>query len=208
MKQMSMFNRLAMTAGITVAPAQTLRQESAALKPDRTRLKFAELYRHLRNGLIGIPLVLAIGMPAHAGGNKCKADPDHTIQQYADDDLSCQRSSRAAGGFIQDVVVRTSNGAALLINNQNERNDSFNRAIERNGKTGKITQCKILIDVPVGTAHGNHSYGGFCTLVDGSASNVIICDDDMVGHFKMEPSDRKPTMQRLVDFVAKNCYGG
>ena len=87
MKAISMFTRLAMTAGITVAPAPTLRQESAALKPDRTRLKFAELYRLLRNGLIGIPLVLAIGMQAHAGGNKCKADPDHTMQQYADDDI-------------------------------------------------------------------------------------------------------------------------
>jgi len=105
MKQMSMFTRLAMTAGITVVPAPTLRQESAALKPDRTRLKFGELYRLLRNGLIGIPLVLAIGMQAHAGGNKCKADPDHTMQRYVDDDINMGSLLRRNPAFRGDRKI-------------------------------------------------------------------------------------------------------
>jgi len=111
--------------------------------------------------------------------------------------------------FIKDVVVKTQNGAALLINNPNERNDSFNSDIKRKGLKGQISQCKILIDIPVGTAHGNHSFGGLCALSENEKnSTVMICNDDMAGHFKMDDIDREVTKQELVDYVVSNCFGG
>jgi hypothetical protein len=115
--------------------------------------------------------------------------------------------NRTPNAFIEDVIVKTQNGAALLIGNPNERTDSFNGDLDV--PKGKITQCKVLIDVPVGTSHGNHSFGGLCTLLKNDKdSSVMICNDDVVGHFKMDKVDHEATMQELVDFVVSNCYGG
>ena len=36
----------------------------------------------------------------------------------------------------------------------------------------------------------------------------MICDDEMVGHFKMDFIDHKVTKQELVNFIVSNCYGG
>lgn len=119
------------------------------------------------------------------------------------------RPQRKPDAFIKDVAVNTGNGAALIVSNPNERTDSFNGDIKGSGLKGKISQCKVLIDVPVGTAHGNHSYGGLCALSeDEKKSNIMICNDDMIGHFKMDKVMHEVTMQELVDFVVSNCYGG
>ncbi|HEY3432630.1 MAG TPA: hypothetical protein VGK09_08785 [Rhodocyclaceae bacterium] len=113
------------------------------------------------------------------------------------------------GVFITDVTVATDNGAALLMTNPNERNASFNTNLHTRQLPGRVENCSSLIDVPVGTAHGNHSLGGICTLVEnGKKSSVMVCDDEMVGHFRVEKIDRKVPMQELVDFVVSNCYGG
>ncbi len=111
--------------------------------------------------------------------------------------------------FINGVTVATDNGAALQIANPNERNASFNANLHRRQLPGRIVDCSSLIDVPVGTARGNHSFGGICTLVEnGKKSSVMICDDEMVGHFRMEKMDRKVPVQGLIDFIVSNCFGG
>lgn len=111
--------------------------------------------------------------------------------------------------FIGGVAVNTSNGAALRISDPNQRNESFNSNLKRRGLKERITKCTSLIDVPVGTAHGNHSYGGLCTTAEGRKKmRVMICDDEMIGHFELKKVQRKVKMQELVDFVVSNCYGG
>lgn len=111
--------------------------------------------------------------------------------------------------FLKDVIVKTQNGAALLVGNPHERISSFNDDLVHRRLHGKITQCKTLIDVPVGTSHGNHSYGGLCNYSEGDHnSNVMICNDEMVGHFKIHKTDREISIQELVDFVVSNCFGG
>ncbi len=111
--------------------------------------------------------------------------------------------------LIADVTVATSAGAALRISNANKRNSSFNTHLQTRPLPGRIESCTSLIDVPVGTAHGNHSFGGLCTHTDGGKkSAVMVCDDDMLGHFQMKKIAREVSMQELVDFVVSNCYGG
>ena len=111
--------------------------------------------------------------------------------------------------FLKDVIVKTQNETALHLGNPNEKIGSFNSDIAHRQLPGRITQCRTLIDVPVGTAHGNHSFGGLCTYSEnGHNSSVMICDDEMVGHFKMEKIDHEISAQKLVDFVVSNCFGG
>ncbi|MDO8208273.1 MAG: hypothetical protein Q7T38_10735 [Gallionella sp.] len=106
---------------------------------------------------------------------------------------------------IPDTPIDGGNHPAVRIASHNERNQSFN-SILRAMKLGNITQCNFLIDVPGGR---NHSYGGICTLSkNGHKSKVMVCNDEMVGHFKMDNMDHEVTPQELVNYVASNCYGG
>jgi hypothetical protein len=115
----------------------------------------------------------------------------------------------APAEFISGVTVRTSNGVALRITNPNARNTSFNGNLQRKGATARIASCQSLIEVPVGTARGNHSFGGLCTLDDmNERAQVVICDDDMIGHFKLKKVKHEVPMQELIDFVVTNCFGG
>ncbi len=92
----------------------------------------------------------------------------------------------------------------------NSRIDSFNQSLATDHQAGRIIGCKTLVDLPVGTASGNHSFGGYCQLERTSQrSDVEICNDDMFGHFSMQPIDPKHAKdQDLIDFTNANCYGG
>ena len=77
--------------------------------------------------------------------------------------------------------------SVLIEPDVNARTESFNKRITSQGIKGEIVGCALLIDVPVGTAHGNHSYGGYCIFADGAGKrrNVEICNDEMVGQFQI-----------------------
>lgn len=110
---------------------------------------------------------------------------------------------------LNDVEVNTENGAAILLGNSNYRNESFNSDISSHGAKGKISLCKMLIDVPVGLARSNHSFGAICTLTENNnTSEIMICNDEMIGHFKMDKISKEVGKQELVNFIVSNCYGG
>jgi hypothetical protein len=75
---------------------------------------------------------------------------------------------------------------------------------------GEIIVCQRLVDLPVGFAHSNHSYGGHCTLEDGSSRKpVMICNDEMVGHFAIQALRfGVEADDKLIDFTGRNCFGG
>lgn len=88
------------------------------------------------------------------------------------------------------------------------RIDSFNHSLATQGNAGRIIGCSRLIDLPVGTAHGNHSFGGLCTLeTNGRRSQVMICNDDLVGHLSLQPADGKAE-RSLIEFTNAQCFGG
>ncbi|WP_202594191.1 lysozyme inhibitor LprI family protein [Frateuria defendens] len=90
------------------------------------------------------------------------------------------------------------------------RVESFNKSLTERGQNGRIIGCSRLIDLPVGTANGNHSFGGLCTLQSGSTRSAVeICNDDMVGHFSMKNIEPQDTPGKdLVDFTHAECFGG
>lgn len=75
---------------------------------------------------------------------------------------------------------------------------------------GKLTGCELLVDVPVGTAQGNHSFGGYCLLeTKGKKMPVLVCDDDMAGHYSLQETDGQPIdVKTLGEFVLRECFGG
>lgn len=97
----------------------------------------------------------------------------------------------------------------LVQKDPNSRLTSFNKSGGFNNNN-KILSCATLVDLPVGTAYGNHSYGGICYLKENKEIlPVMVCDDEMVGHFSLEKIQKENTsVYDLADFVRKNCYGG
>jgi uncharacterized protein YecT (DUF1311 family) len=91
-----------------------------------------------------------------------------------------------------------------------ERMDSFNKKLALHQRGTRIIGCDRLIDLPVGYANSNHSFGGYCTTLDGSSrSRVMICDDEMIGHFAMQQvGEDEGDDKKLIDFTDQNCFGG
>lgn len=88
-----------------------------------------------------------------------------------------------------------------------ERVSKFEADARRRGIAGQI-ECSLVIDIPIGTVTGNHSYGGLCILRQGSTRTpVAICNDELVGHFAMSWNPAF-TKERLAKFVADQCFGG
>ncbi|WLI87896.1 hypothetical protein Q4S45_14235 [Massilia sp. R2A-15] len=74
---------------------------------------------------------------------------------------------------------------------------------------GSVLGCETLIEVPVGTAHGNNSFGGVCKVKTANKTHYMaICDDDMVGHFGAIEAESGLPQKALVDFTIKECFGG
>lgn len=98
----------------------------------------------------------------------------------------------------------------LKISDSNSRNAEFNRDLAEYMVPGQIPKCEILIDVPVGSRDGNNSYGAYCTYrVDRRQIRIEICDDEMLGHFKLSPvAWSGNSTSDLAKFVADNCFGG
>lgn len=90
------------------------------------------------------------------------------------------------------------------------RFDSFRRALASHGEKGRLLGCDRLIDLPVGTASGNHSFGASCTLQRGKARvSVMLCEDEMVGHYALrEVKPGAVSTEQLVAFTDNECFGG
>jgi uncharacterized protein YecT (DUF1311 family) len=86
---------------------------------------------------------------------------------------------------------------------------SFNQSLVSNKRSARVIGCERLIDLPVGFANSNDSFGGYCTIMDGTTrSRVVICNDDMIGHFAMKSlKENEDTDRNLIDFTNENCFG-
>lgn len=86
----------------------------------------------------------------------------------------------------------------------------FKHSLEQQHQAGKLLGCEKLIDLPAGGGGGNHSYGGLCTLQQGtSRSTVMICNDEMFGHFSLRAVKAEGFQDKmLIDFTNEACFGG
>jgi len=120
-------------------------------------------------------------------------------EKYIIDDSSCERPDDG-NGCVNVVTYR----------DPSIRVTSFNQSIARQQPGGKIISCDRLINLPVGTANSNNSYGGLCTLQDGTQRKAVkICNDDMFGHFQMQAATPQDVSSRdLIGFTQSYCFGG
>ncbi|USX26530.1 lysozyme inhibitor LprI family protein [Oxalobacteraceae bacterium OTU3CINTB1] len=136
------------------------------------------------------------------------------------DDVACLRRSyetrarllQECHGVCLDLSEEyASNGEnhfLMTLRDANARNQSFSKDLSRR-KLGAVSGCETLVDIAVGTAHGNHSFGGLCRLgSERAASFFMVCNDEMLGNFKVMPAASGTTRYQLADFTIKNCFGG
>lgn len=92
----------------------------------------------------------------------------------------------------------------------NARINSFNQSLAGQKQSRRIIDCSRLIDLPVGNANSNESFGGYCVLQDGTQrKNVEICNADMTAKFQMQPVSPQDTSDKqLINFTYTYCYGG
>lgn len=85
----------------------------------------------------------------------------------------------------------------------------FNTGIKHLGMRNQIAECSLIIDLPVGTKDGNHSYGGVCKLHKLAKPDILVCYDKMLGRFAIaHPHYLLEHKASLAQFVAANCFGG
>ena len=98
----------------------------------------------------------------------------------------------------------------IIYRDPNNRVDSFNQSLARQKLSSKIIGCSRLIDLPVGNANSNDSFGGLCILEDGvKRATVEICNADMTDKFQLQPISTQDTSDKqLINFTYTHCYGG
>lgn len=95
----------------------------------------------------------------------------------------------------------------------NDHIESFNDSLMHERQGGRIIDCHRLIvewsGTRIGPGPGNQNFGGYCVLQrDAQRSDVMICDDTMIGNFRVQSVDMQdPTDKHLIDFTY-NCGRG
>lgn len=136
------------------------------------------------------------------------------------DDVACLRRSyetrarllqECHGACVDLSEDYASNGEShflITMRDSNARDQSFSKDMSSR-KLGAVSGCETLVDIAVGTAHGNHSFGGLCRLVgEKKTTFFMVCNDEMMGHFQVAPALTGATRYELADFTIKNCFGG
>jgi len=99
---------------------------------------------------------------------------------------------------------RVSDAAAMSV-----RIEKFANVMKKLGFNGEIRSCKLMVQQAVGVRGGNISYGAICTIhADNRLQEVMMCDDDMVGHYALKALTFVMSEDAVAEFTRKNCYGG
>lgn len=136
------------------------------------------------------------------------------------DDIACLRRSyetRArllqechgvCADLLEDYAANGESHFLITMRDSNARNQSFSKDLSSR-KLRAVSGCETLVDIAVGTAHGNQSFGGLCRLGgEKKTSFFMVCNDAMMGYFQVTPALSGATRYELADFTIKNCFGG
>ena len=89
-----------------------------------------------------------------------------------------------------------------------ERTKRFEIDMQRLGFSGNVRSCDHMMLVAVGVRGGNMSYGAVCQIeANGKRQSVLVCDDDMVGHFGLKAFTFVMSDGAVGEFTTQNCYG-
>lgn len=90
----------------------------------------------------------------------------------------------------------------------NGNNSVFNKDLEKQ-RLGRVAGCEALVEIAVGTAHGDSAFGAVCKVENGKERSVVmVCNDRMLGHFSMTKAQLGLPADQLVDFTIDRCFGG
>jgi len=86
----------------------------------------------------------------------------------------------------------------------------FRREMSDLGFGGALKSCSQMVELAVGPPGGDHSFGAFCMLapISRKPRQVMICDDDMLGHFALMRSEVPDEAEPVAIFTRQNCFGG
>lgn len=89
-----------------------------------------------------------------------------------------------------------------------ERMADFRRSMLDSGNRGRLTACRMIMDVTQGLINSNHSYGAICMIKPADTMReVFVCNDEIVGHFAIAPA-AAASRDAVVAFVKSKCVGG
>lgn len=132
----------------------------------------------------------------------------HNAKYIGNDDSYCIKPSGYQGGA-QNCGV-----SVEAYRDPNDRIDSFNQSLAEQKQSGRIIGCRRLIALGSGThigpGSGNQNFGGYCVFQDGTQRrSVVICNDDMIGNFQMQPAASQDVSDtHLIDFTYAQCFRG
>lgn len=90
-----------------------------------------------------------------------------------------------------------------------ERTKGFESKMQRLGFSGRVQSCNHMMLVAVGVRGGNMSYGAICQIaVSGKTQSVLVCDDNMMGHFGLKGGTFGMSDDSIAEFIKEDCYGG
>jgi hypothetical protein len=74
------------------------------------------------------------------------------------------------------------------------------------GFGGRVRSCELVVNTTMGRE--NHTYGAICeTDISGRKHPMLICADEMVGHFALKTSAFALARDEVVAFTKANCSG-
>jgi hypothetical protein len=146
--------------------------------------------------------------------------PYFTVERLKFYSLTCSLMSAIASGSAaardtqanypaETVTIDEQNYNLVQQRDPNAQLRKFNKVLNSK-RMPPLRSCILLLDLPVGTANGNHSFGGVCEQrVNHRINRLMVCQDEMIGHFALQPVDqREVSKEELARFVAEHCYGG
>jgi len=83
---------------------------------------------------------------------------------------------------------------------------NFNQSLKRLGLPEAIHACKLVIQLL--PASGDPSYGAICSLDGPKPSDVLVCDDSMVGKFTLKAWGFGESAKNAAQFTQENCPSG
>jgi len=118
--------------------------------------------------------------------------------------LHCAGAPTDIGHSSKSPYATTEKNSGLLA----ERTNRFRKDLGALGFAGEVRSCSGLVVLSAGSRDSNRSYGAVCSVaVAAKKREILICDDDMVGHLALTVDITKDP-EEIAHFVEQNCYGG
>lgn len=129
-------------------------------------------------------------------------------RSYATRVALLRECSESCGAIVETYRKDGDDYTLVIPRNPNGHNASFSEDLVKRDYA-PVAACESLVEIPIGTASGNNSFGGICKIGDRNSDPFfMLCNDRMIGHFKLVAAAPALTQKQLIDFTIEHCFGG